>query len=82
MLIVAVSDAGAVAYGLALLALVGVPATVTLLKGHVVAFVVGLFTLGLVWVVASLRLARPGSWWARRFYRPAKLERVRRRYGE
>lgn len=40
-------------------------ATITILKGRVALFVVGLFTLGLVWVLGALAPAREGSAWAR-----------------
>lgn len=75
-------DVGAVGYGvgLYLLLLIG-PGLVTWLKGHRLVFIVGLLIAGVIWLVASLRLARPDSWWARRFYSLAKLERAKRRYG-
>jgi hypothetical protein len=77
------SDASTWAYAVALfLLLLVIPGTITLLKGQVLLFVAGLFTLALVWTVASFRLAQPGSWWARRFYDEAKLARARRRYGQ
>jgi hypothetical protein len=55
-------------------------AAVTVAKGRVALFVVGLLTLGLVWLIAAPRLAKPNSPWAKRFYGPEKLERSRRRY--
>ena len=74
------ADVGALAYGLSLyLMLLVVPGIVTLLKGQRLVFVAGLVLAGTVWVVASFRLARPDSWWARRFYSGAKLDRARRR---
>jgi hypothetical protein len=42
---------------------------ITILKGRVVLGVVGVF-LPILAVVAALRLARPSSWWAHRWYRP------------
>lgn len=63
-----------------LLLLVGVPAGITLAKGHYAAFLLGFLLLGMVWCVAACRLARPTSWWARRFYGPRKLERARHRF--
>lgn len=75
-------DVSAAAYVVALfLLLLVIPGAVTLLKGQVLLFVAGVFTLALVWTVASFRLAKPDSWWARRFYDEAKLARARRRYG-
>lgn len=56
------------------------PAVVTGLKGHVGLFVAGFLLVGVVWVIAALRLARPNSLWARRFYGPEKLGRSRARY--
>jgi hypothetical protein len=57
------------------------PLIVTALKRHWLLFVAGWLTIGLVWWIASLRLARPDSWWARRFYGPDKLARAQERYG-
>jgi hypothetical protein len=77
------SDASAWAYALTLfLLLLAIPGTVTLLKGQVVLFVAGLFTLAVVWMVASFRLAKPDSWWAHHFYDERKRSRARRRYGQ
>jgi hypothetical protein len=50
-----------------------------ILKGRVLLGVVGLF-VPIVALVALLRLARPGSPWARRWYRAAKLARSRARF--
>jgi hypothetical protein len=61
-------------------AVVLTPAAVTALKGHLALFVAGFLLLGLVWLVAAFRLARPNSFWARRFYGPEKLRRSRSRY--
>ncbi len=53
-------------------------ATLTALKGKHGMFVCG-FLLGLLWIVAAIRLAMPDSVWARTFYGPDKLgESVRR----
>jgi hypothetical protein len=61
--------------------LIVAPLTVTTLKRQWLLFAAGWLTIGLVWWIASLRLARPESWWARRFYGPDKLARAQRRYG-
>jgi hypothetical protein len=53
-------------------------AMVALLKGRVVLAVIGVF-VPLVAIVAALRLARPRSWWARR-YDPEKLSRSHARF--
>jgi hypothetical protein len=77
----AVSDGAAAAYAVAVYgALLVGPAVVTLLKGNYPAFLLGLLTLGAVWMVAAFRLARPVSWWARRFYGEQKMRRARLRY--
>jgi hypothetical protein len=53
-------------------------ATLVVLKGKYGMFVGG-FLLGLLWIVAAIRLAMPDSVWARTFYGPDKLgESVRR----
>jgi hypothetical protein len=51
------------------------------LKRQWLLFAAGWLTIGLVWWIASLRLARPDSWWARRFYGQDKLARAQSRYG-
>lgn len=51
---------------------------ITLLKRKWGSLAVGLFFVP-VWIVAALRLARPDSWWARRFYSKQRRERARRR---
>jgi hypothetical protein len=72
----------AVVYTVALFAvLIVAPLLVTALKRQWLLFAAGWLTIGLVWWIASLRLARPDSWWARRFYGPDKLARAQRRYG-
>jgi hypothetical protein len=38
-------------------------------------------TIPVVFVLGAFGLAQPDSRWARRFYRGAKLERARRRFG-
>jgi hypothetical protein len=66
---------------LALLILtIGVPAGITWLKGQRGAFFLGFLLLGMVWLVAACRLARPSSWWARRFYDPEKMQRAVNRF--
>ncbi len=71
----------AAAYAGGLSTLIIAPMIVTALKRQWLLFLAGWLTIGLVWWIASLRLARPGSWWARRFYGDAKLARAQRRYG-
>lgn len=64
-----------------LIVFVGIPAGITWSKGQRAAFFLGFLVLGMIWVVAACRLARPSSWWARRFYGPAKLRRAEERFG-
>lgn len=56
-------------------------ALITILKGRVVLGVVGVF-LPILALIAALRLARPTSWWARRWYRPGsrRWQRSHARY--
>ncbi len=77
---IAVSTPVAIAYAVALFSLIVVPGAVTLLKGQHVLFLAGLLAGGLVWVITALRLARPESWWARRFYDTEKTRRALERY--
>lgn len=58
------------------------PMIVTALKRQWLLFAAGWLTIGSVWWIASLRLARPESWWSRHFYGADKLARSRQRYGE
>lgn len=59
----------------------GIPASVTWMKGQRVAFLLGFLVLGTVWLVAASRLAHPSSWWARRFYGAQKMRRAEERFG-
>ena len=61
--------------------LIVLPSTITALKGRWLLFIAGWLTLGIVWWITAVRLARPRSWWARRFYGPDKLARAQARYG-
>lgn len=61
--------------------LLGLPAWITWRKGQRMAFILGFLLLGMVWWVAACRLARPSSWWARRFYGPGKMQRAVDRFG-
>jgi hypothetical protein len=56
---------------------------ICLLKGKVVTGVTGIFVI-VVAVVGAIRLAKPGSWWAQRFYasRPVLAARAASRYDE
>ncbi|MBV9594980.1 MAG: hypothetical protein JO147_14430 [Actinobacteria bacterium] len=56
---------------------------VCLLKGKMVFGIVGIVFNPLS-IVGAIRLAKPDSWWARRFYaqRPKRMARSRSRYGE
>jgi hypothetical protein len=63
-----------------LIVTVGIPAGITWSKGRRVAFVLGFLLLGMIWVVVACRLARPSSWWARRFYGSEKMQRALKRF--
>ena len=81
-MLIAISTGGALVYGIGLwLVLIIAPVTVTGLKGRWGLLAAGLLTVGIVWMIAALSLARPNSWWSRRFYGPDKLARAQRRYG-
>jgi hypothetical protein len=54
---------------------------VCLLKGKLVTGLIGL-PVPLVALVGAARLAKPSSFWARRFYSAAKLARAEERFGE
>jgi hypothetical protein len=58
-----------------------VPGVVTALKGQWLLLAVGLLVGGIVWLIVALRLARPNSFWARRFYGKEKRRRSQARYG-
>jgi hypothetical protein len=42
---------------------------VTVLKGKWGMFAVG-WLIGLCWYIGAIRIAKPNSWWDRRFYKP------------
>lgn len=65
-----------------LIVVVGIPAGITWSKGHRIEFLLGFLLLGMIWLVAICRLARPNSWWARRFYGPEKMRRSEERFGQ
>jgi signal peptidase I len=50
--------------------------TVTALKGKWGVFALG-FLVWPAWVLGAIRLAKPDSWWARRFYPPERRDRAR-----
>lgn len=64
-----------------LLVLIVIPAGITVSKRLWAELLIGLLFPGIVWMIASFRLARPSSWWARRFYGPEKLRRAKERFG-
>ena len=55
-------------------------ALVCVLKGKLATGILGIVVPLLAWIGAT-RLAKPGSFWARRRYRGTKLERSQRRFG-
>ena len=54
---------------------------ITLLKGKIVTGLVGL-PVPILSLVGAIRLAKPSSYWARRFYSDAKLSKSARRFGD
>jgi hypothetical protein len=53
---------------------------VTLMKGKVMTAAVDFFVFGFLAFVAAIRLAKPRSLWACRFYSPSKLHRSLERF--
>jgi hypothetical protein len=53
--------------------------TLTALKGKY-GMLIGGFLLGILWIVGSIRLAKPDSVWARTFYGPDELGESLRRF--
>ena len=51
----------------------------TALKGRYWWLLIGVFLLGLPWLVSTFLLARPGSAWASALYGPEKLSRAEHR---
>jgi hypothetical protein len=49
---------------------------ITALKGKISTAVIGMFIPPVAWV-AAIRLARPGSWWARRRYAPGSRKLIK-----
>lgn len=60
--------------------LIVIPAGITLSKRQWAGFLIGFLLPGIVWMIAACRLARPSSWWARRFYGPEKMQRALDRF--
>ena len=80
MIEIAASDGAAAAYAMAFwMAVVGT-GVITLLKGRRVAFLLGLLTIGLIWIVAACRLAKPDSIWGRHLYGERQRARARARH--
>jgi hypothetical protein len=53
-----------------------VGALVTIAKGRLGWFLLGLVTSGIIWPLTALLIAAPDSAWARRFYGPEKMRRA------
>jgi hypothetical protein len=68
------------AFVLAILALMLGAIVVNGLKGKW-GFVVGGFLIHLLWPIGAIRLAKPGSWWATRFYDELTMAESLRRHG-
>jgi hypothetical protein len=71
---------GDVAIVVAVVALLIVPSVVCWLKGKKLWATLGFFT-NWHWIPV-IRLAKPDSWWARRFYDDEKMWRARARFSE
>jgi hypothetical protein len=54
---------------------------VTGLKGKPWLLLIGLL-IGWCWIFGALRIAKPQSWWARRFYDRSKLMQARMRFSD
>jgi hypothetical protein len=70
-------------FAIGLVALTFVPAVICLLKGKMITAGIGVAYIPLG-VVGAIRLAKPDSWWGRKWYRPTsgRDTRSRRRFGE
>lgn len=81
--LVAVSAPIAAAYVLGLYLLVFGPGAVTALKGHGIWLLAGVIASPLVWwYAASVRSAKPGSWWADHVYSVEKQRRSVDEWGD
>ena len=49
-------------------------------KKIIMAIISAVIGGGVIQTIGALRLAKPESWWARRFYDEVKLQRSRERY--
>src|SRR5215208_2506090 len=78
---IAISTPAAIAYAVALYALVFAPGAITALKGQGIWLLGGVF-FPMVWWYSAVRLALPGSWWDEHQYSPEKQAAARERYGE
>jgi hypothetical protein len=63
-----------------LVVLVVAPAIATMLKGRWAYLLAGILLSPAAWWVASVRLAKPTSFWARHFYGWYKMERSTHRF--
>jgi hypothetical protein len=64
----------------AVLVIYVLPLVVCGLKGKPGVILAGVF-FHPCWWVGAIRLGKPGSWWARRYYGPAKRARADERFG-
>ena len=73
------STTGAILFAVALLTLLIICPIITAMKGKG-----GVFVLGIMfhpcWAFGAIRLAKPDSYWARRFYGPDKIRLARIRF--
>jgi hypothetical protein len=73
------TSAGGLILGLTLIGGLLALATICAMKGKWVFFVLGWF-FGIFWLIGAMRLAKPGSRWARTRYDPVDMARAERRF--
>ncbi|HWL32524.1 MAG TPA: hypothetical protein VNP89_02865 [Gaiellaceae bacterium] len=73
------ATAGGILFVVTLLLAVGASIVICAMKGKW-GMVFGGVVLHLLWYVGAIRLAKPNSWWARRFYDASKLATAQSRH--
>jgi hypothetical protein len=77
--VVLASSAIGLILGLALIGLLLVLGVICAMKGKWVFSVVGFFS-GIFWIIGASRLAKPNSFWARRWYEGVEIAEAERRF--
>ena len=77
---IATSTLGFVAGGFLLLVWWAVPPLICLLKGKPLVALGGLFFVSGLGIIGAIRLAKPDSYWARRYYDDAKRAKAQKRF--